>query len=279
MTKGSPSSRLAPVRASLLVARCVEEAGADLIVVYNSGYFRLNGLPSFVGNLPVGDANALMLELGHRSIIPATRSIPVIGGVYGSDPTRRIGTVLDEMVKVGYTGVINFPTVGRIDGQFRQELEAAGCGFEREVDLISMARSRDLFSLAYVFTPSEAAQMTEAGADVIVGHVGRTSGGDVGSQFAPALEEAINRLREIFFAARQVRDDVLLLSHGGPIITAKDAEFVNIRTGAAGFVAASSIERIPVEAALKNACREFKAIRATPEQETDRPTAPAKSTV
>lgn len=241
-----------------LVARCAEAGNADLVVVYNSGHFRLNGLPSFVGNLPVGDANALMLEMGARSILPAVRSVPVIGGVYAIDPTRNVDQVLDEMQRIGYSGVINFPTVGRLDGLFRRELEASGYGFAREVEMVRKARERDMLSMAYVFCDQEAADMARAGVDVVVGHVGLTGGGDVGSGLTRSLEQAVTDLRQIFAAARSERADVLLLSHGGPIATPADARYVNERCGAVGFVAASSIERLPVEAVIKSTCNEFK---------------------
>lgn len=244
-----------------LVARCAEAGGADLIVVYNSGYFRLNGLPSFVGNLPVGDANALMLELSERHVLPAVRRIPVIGGVYGIDPTRRIDGVLEQMQRIGLAGVINFPTVGRLDGGFRRELEAAGYGFAREVDLIRAAREREMLTMAYVFTPAEAEAMAQAGADIIVGHVGRTAGGDVGVDVTASLDDAVASLNAMFAAARRCSREAILLSHGGPIVTPDDAQYVSQRTDAVGFVAASGVERIPVEAAIKSTCQAFAAIR------------------
>ena len=244
-----------------LVARCAEDAGADLLVVYNSGFFRLNGHPSLLGNLPVGDANAIMLELGRRSVIPATRAIPVIGGIYGVDPTRDFDQLFDDMERAGFSGAINFPTVGRVDGQYRQDLEAAGLGFQREVEKLGRARGRGLFTLAYAYSPEDAASMADAGVDVVVGHCGLTAGGDVGSRRAMGLQHAAGVLDAIFAAARRSRDDVILLSHGGPIVSAEDADWVNTRTGAVGFVAASSIERIPIEGTLKAACRSFKAIR------------------
>jgi predicted TIM-barrel enzyme len=244
-----------------LVARCAEEAGADLVVVYNSGYFRLNGHPSLLGNLPVGDANQIMLELGERSVIPATREVPVIGGIYGVDPTRDFDRLIDEMGRVGFSGAINFPTVGRVDGQYRLDLEAAGLGFQNEVEKLRRARSRNFFTMAYVYSPDNARSMAEAGVDVIVGHCGLTAGGDVGSTRAMELDRAVEVLKDIFAAAKQARDDVILMSHGGPIVSSEDAEWVNLRTGAVGFVAASSIERIPIEGSLKAACRSFKSIR------------------
>jgi predicted TIM-barrel enzyme len=244
-----------------LVARCVDDAGADLIVVYNSGYFRLDGHVSMIGNLPVGDANAIMLELGERHVIPAVRHTPVIGGVYAADPTRNKARLMRMMQAIGYAGVINFPTIGRIDGRYRQELEAQGISFQREVEMVRLARENDYFSMAYVYSPDDAAAMAEAGADVIIGHVGLTVGGDVGSNLAMRLDEAVESLKAMFAAAKAVRSDVILLSHGGPISSPQDAELVNLRTGAAGFVGASSVERIPVEVALKEVCRQFKAIK------------------
>jgi predicted TIM-barrel enzyme len=244
-----------------LVARCAEDSGADLIVVYNSGYFRLNGHPSMLGNLPIGNANEIMLELGARSVIPVTRDVPVIGGVYGVDPTRDIGLLFEDMRRAGFSGVINFPTVGRIDGQYRRDLEAAGLGFGREVEMIRRARAEDMLTMSYVYKPEDAVAMVEAGCDVIVGHCGLTVGGDVGSTNAMALEKAFDVLNGIFDAVRKVDANVILLSHGGPLSSMADAELANLKTGAVGFVAASSIERIPIEQALKDACRGFKGIK------------------
>ena len=244
-----------------LVARCAEDAGADLLVVYNSGYFRLNGHPSMLGNLPIGNANEIMLELDGRSVIPVTRDIPVIGGVYGVDPTRDMGLLFEDMRRVGYSGVINFPTVGRIDGQYRLDLEAAGLGFDREVEMVRRARADDMLTMSYVYNPEDALRMVEAGCDVIVGHCGLTAGGDVGSTNAMALDKAFRVLNGIFDAVRKVAPEVILLSHGGPLSSMADAELANIETGAAGFVAASSIERIPIERTLKDACHGFKNIK------------------
>ena len=244
-----------------LVARCAEASGVDLVVVYNSGYYRLNGHPSMVGNLPVGDANEIMLTLGGRGVIPATRAIPVIGGVYGVDPTRDMARLLEQMLHAGFSGTINFPTVGRIDGQYRKDLEAAGLGFQREVEVVALARALDIFTMCYVYSPEDARRMVDAGVDVVVGHVGLTAGGDVGSTNAMELDRAVAILDRIFAAALETRNDVILLSHGGPISSPEDAEYVNTRTAAVGFVAASSIERIPIEATLKAACARFKSIR------------------
>lgn len=246
-----------------LVARCAEDAGADMIVVYNSGYFRLNGHPSMVGNLPIGNANEIMLDLGAKSVIPVTRDVPVIGGVYGVDPTRDMGLLFEDMRRTGFSGVINFPTVGRIDGQYRLDLEAAGLGFGREVEMVRRARAEDMLTMSYVYKAEDALRMVNAGCDVIVGHCGLTVGGDVGSTNAMVLEKAFDVLNGIFDAVHKVAPEVLLLSHGGPLSTVADAELANLRTGAVGFVAASSIERIPIEQALKDTCRGFKGIKTS----------------
>jgi len=246
-----------------LVARCAEDSGADLIVVYNSGYFRLNGHPSMLGNLPIGNANEIMLDLGGRSVIPVTRDVPVIGGVYGVDPTRDMGMLFEDMRRAGFSGVINFPTVGRIDGQYRLDLEAAGLGFGREVEMVRRARADDMLTMSYVYNADDALRMIDAGCDVIVGHCGLTEGGDVGSTNAMALEKAFDVLNGIFDAVRKSGSDAILLSHGGPLSSVADAELANLRTGAVGFVAASSVERIPIEQALKDACRGFKGIKVT----------------
>jgi predicted TIM-barrel enzyme len=214
-----------------------------------------------VANLPIGNANEIMLELGGKSVIPVTRDVPVIGGVYGVDPTRDMGMLFEDMRRVAFSGVINFPTVGRIDGQYRLDLEAAGLGFVREVEMVRRARADDMLTMSYVYKPEDALQMVDAGCDVIVGHCGLTAGGDVGSTNAMALDKAFAMLNGIFDAVRRVNSDAILLSHGGPLSSIADAELANLRTGAAGFVAASSVERIPIEQALKDACRGFKTIK------------------
>ncbi|MGJ7609037.1 phosphoenolpyruvate hydrolase family protein [Variovorax sp. LT1R20] len=243
-----------------LSARCAEEGGADLLVVYNSGYFRVNGLPSLVGGMPVGDANDIMLRLGRESIRPRLRNVPVIAGVYAVDPTRDLDDVLDSVDDIGFSGVINFPTVGRHEGSYRRELEAAGYGFSREVELVRKARERELLSLAYVYNAVEARLMAQAGVDVLIGHMGLTVGGAIGAKSSSGLEQAAAQLETSFVAASEVREDLIFLSHGGPISSAADAEFINQRTRAVGFVAASSFERIPIENALVEACRSFKEI-------------------
>ncbi|GLR87914.1 phosphoenolpyruvate hydrolase family protein [Bradyrhizobium iriomotense] len=245
-----------------LSARCAEAGGADLVVVYSSGYFRVNGLPSLVGNLPVGDANDIMFRLGRESIIPSKRSIPVIAGVFGIDPTRGIDEVLDTVESIGYSGIINFPTIGRHVGGYRADLENAGMGFELEVEMMRRARRRSLFTLAYVYNEEDAGAMASVGVDCIVAHMGLTAGGDIGAKGVDALDRIIPKLESIFDAASSAREDLFLLSHGGPITSPEDAEYVNLHSKAVGFVAASSFERIPIEIALKKACSDFKSIKS-----------------
>lgn len=245
-----------------LSMRCAEAGGADLAVVYNSGHFRVNGLPSMAGGLPVGDANDIMFRLGRESIVPSRRVIPVIAGVFGTDPTRDMDQILDTVESIGYSGIINFPTVGRHKGTpYGRDLASVGLGFEREADMMRRARRRDLFTLAYVYDADHAAAMADAGVDVIVGHMGLTTGGDIGAEYAVDLLQAVERLQAIFDAALSVRQDLILLSHGGPISSPEDAERINLQSKAVGFVAASSFERIPIEIALKKACSDFKSIR------------------
>ncbi|MBD0734720.1 phosphoenolpyruvate hydrolase family protein [Streptomyces sp. CBMA29] len=243
-----------------LVARIADRSGVDLLVVYASGKFRQDGLPSIMGALPVANANDVMLQLGRERIFPVVRDTPVIGGVYAQDITRDMDDLLDEMAATGYSGVINFPTVGRIDGNYRKDLEALGLGIGREYAMITAARERGLAALAYVYTPQEAAEMVRAGADVVVGHAGVTGGGEVGitQERTTPLDEVARVFCAVFDAAREVRDDIILLSHGGPIIEPADAAYVAARTGAHGFVGASSTERIPIERALTAVYTAFK---------------------
>ncbi|WP_219465195.1 phosphoenolpyruvate hydrolase family protein [Nonomuraea rhizosphaerae] len=242
-----------------LVARVADRSAVDLIVVYSSGKFRQDGLASIVGALPVANANEVMLELGRERIFPVVRDTPVIGGIYTHDPTRDLDDLLDQMITTGYSGVINFPTVGRIDGSYRADLESLGFGFAQEVEMLRRAAARDLLTLAYVYTPHEAAQVVEAGVDVVVAHGGVTGGGDIGLARTRTLDATAETFTGIFDAARAARDDVVVLTHGGPIITPEDAAEIAARTGAHGFVGASSTERIPIENALKTVYAAFKA--------------------
>jgi predicted TIM-barrel enzyme len=247
-----------------LTARCAALAGCDLLVVYNSGKYRMAGLPSLVGYLPVGDANALVLEMGRREIFPVAGDTPVIAGVLAVDPTREMPALLEEVRAAGFAGVINFPTVGRIDGAFRRALEQLGLGYAREAAMIAQARALDLFTLAYCFTPAEAALMARSGVDAVVAHLRTTEGGLVGLRQTASLAQAFRQARAILAAARRVAPEVLCLAHGGPLATPRETAGLYRATGAMGFVAASSIERLPTEEAVMVRARAFKSQRVAP---------------
>lgn len=244
-----------------LTAKCAALGGCDLLIVYNSGRHRMAGLPSLVGYLPVGDANAEVLEMGRREIFPVAGATPVIAGVLGVDPTREIPTFLEEVRAAGFAGVINFPTVGRIDGAFRRALEEVGLGYRREAAMIAHARRLGLFTLAYCFTPAEARLMAESGADAVVAHLKTTAGGLVGLRKPMELARAFQVVRTIFAAARRASAGVLCLAHGGPLATPRETAALYRETGAVGFVAGSSIERLPTEEAVEARARAFKAQR------------------
>jgi predicted TIM-barrel enzyme len=242
-----------------LSAKLAEAGGADLIVIYNSGFFRMNGLPSIAGYMPFGDANAIVKEMGVRHVLPAVRDVPVIAGICAYDITRDMRLLLNELTSVGFSGVINFPTVGRIDGEFRRSMEELGMGTPREAEVLGLARSLGLFTMAYVFNPEESKIMAERGVDVIVAHMKTTSGGAVGSRHPMTLEQAGERCNEIFEAATSSRSDVICLAHGGPMTGLAETAYIYAHTRAAGFVGASSIERIPTEEAISAMVRGLKA--------------------
>ncbi|MBI4254016.1 MAG: phosphoenolpyruvate hydrolase family protein [Candidatus Rokubacteria bacterium] len=244
-----------------LTAKCAALGGADLLVVYNSGRHRMAGLPSLVGYLPVGDANAEVLEMGRRQIFPVAGDTPVIAGVLGVDPTREIPVLLEEVRAAGFAGVINFPTVGRMDGAFRRALEQVGLGYRREAAMIAQASRLGLFTLAYCFTPAEAATMARSGADVVVAHLKTTAGGLVGLRRTAGLASAFRTVRAIFAAARRAAPRVLCFAHGGPLATPRETAALYRETGAVGFVAASSVERLATETAVVAHTRAFKAQR------------------
>lgn len=241
-------------------AKFAEAGGADLIIIYNSGRFRMAGHGSLAGTLAFGDANAIVQEMGAREVLPVVRELPVVAGVMGTDPLRQMWHLLGELDALGFSGINNFPTVGLIDGNFRKELEQTNLGFGREVDMIGEAHDRGFFTIVYVFDPDEARAMARAGADAIIAHMGLTVGGSIGSESALALSEAPARIEAIGDAARRVNSDILLLSHGGPIATPDDAAYVNERCSAVGFIGASSMERLPVETAIADTVRRFKQI-------------------
>lgn len=242
-------------------AKFIEKGGADLIIIYNSGRFRMAGHGSTAGLMAYGDANAVAMEIGEFEVLPVVEEVPVICGVHGSDPRRRMWHFLGQVKEMGFSGVNNFPTHSIVDGKFRQILEETGMSVQKEVEMIGLARKMDMFSIVYVGTPEEARDMAEVGADAIIAHVGTTIGGSIGVVDATmTIEEAAVKTQEIIEAGKTVRDDVIYLSHGGPISTPEDAAYVNEHTDAVGFVGASSLERMAVEESLTNLTREFKAI-------------------
>jgi predicted TIM-barrel enzyme len=243
-------------------AKFAEAGGTDLIVIYNSGRYRMSGHSSVAGLLAYGDANQIVYDMGEREVLPVVRNTPVIAGVNGTDPTRQMPHFLGRLADLGFSGVINFPTVGLIDGRIRAELEQTGLGFGREVEMIRTAHRMAFFTMVYVFTPAEAREMAEAGADVIVAHLGTTVGGTtgIGQGEAMALQAAPACVTAIAAAARGAKPDVLVLCHGGPIATPDDARYVLEHTDAVGFVGASSMERLPVEKAISETTRRFKEI-------------------
>lgn len=243
-----------------LSAKCVEAGGADLIVIYNSGRFRMAGRGSLAGMLPYGDANAIVIEMA-AEVLPVVHHTPVLAGVCGTDPFRLMPVFLRQIKDMGFAGVQNFPTVGLIDGIFRQNLEETGMGFGLEVDMIRQAHALDLLTTPYVFTPDQARAMAEAGADLLVAHMGLTTRGSIGAQTAVTIEEAVVRVQGIHAAAQATNPEVLVLCHGGPIAEPEDVEFVMAQThGIAGFFGASSVERLPTEIAITQNMRRLKAL-------------------
>jgi predicted TIM-barrel enzyme len=246
-----------------LSAKCAEAGGADLIIIYNSGRYRMAGRGSLAGMLPYGDANAIVVEMA-AEVLPVVRDTPVLAGVCGTDPFRLMSVFLDELRRLGFAGVQNFPTVGLFDGVFRANLEETGMGYGLEVETIRLAHERGMLTTPYVFTEEEAAAMAAAGADVVVAHMGLTTKGTIGARTALSLDEAVERVQALRDAAAGVRPDVIVLCHGGPIAEPEDAEYVLTRTrGVAGFFGASSMERLPTEVAITEQMRRFKRIRGT----------------
>ncbi|MWV48109.1 phosphoenolpyruvate hydrolase family protein [Rathayibacter sp. VKM Ac-2803] len=243
-----------------LSAKAAEAGGADLLIIYNSGRYRMAGRGSLSGLLAYGDANQIVVEMS-REVLPIVRDTPVLAGVNGTDPFRRMEVFLDELARLGFAGVQNFPTVGLFDGVFRQNLEETGMGFDLEVDMIRLAAERDLLTAPYVFDVETTVAMTEAGADVIVPHMGLTTSGTIGAQTALTLEESAARVQEMRDAAVAVNPDVIVLCHGGPIAEPADAAYILQHThGVAGFFGASSVERLPTERAIRQQLIDFTAI-------------------
>jgi predicted TIM-barrel enzyme len=247
-----------------LSAKCAEAGGADLIIIYNSGRYRMAGRGSLAGCMPYGDANAIVVEMAGE-VLPIVRETPVLAGVCGTDPFRLMPVFLEEIKRIGFSGVQNFPTVGLCDGQFRQNLEETGMGFGLEVEMIRAAHEAGLLCSPYVFDADQARAMAGAGADVVVAHMGLTTKGQIGATTALTLEAAAVRVQEIRDAAVSVKPDIIVLCHGGPIAEPDDAQYVlEHTTGVAGFFGASSMERLPTEVAITENMRRFKRISRTP---------------
>ncbi|GAA2092682.1 phosphoenolpyruvate hydrolase family protein [Streptomyces albiaxialis] len=243
-----------------LSAKCAEAGGVDLLIIYNSGRYRMAGRGSLAGLLPYGDANAIVVDMA-REVLPVVHDTPVLAGICGTDPFRDMGRFLDQLKTMGFTGVQNFPTVGLYDGVFRTNLEETGMGFGLEIDAVRLAHERDLLTAPYVFDPDQAAEMTRAGADVLVPHVGLTTKGSIGAGTALTLDQAVRSVQAMHDAAKRVNPDVLVLCHGGPIAEPEDAAYVLANTeGVVGFFGASSIERLPTERAIKDQTRAFKGV-------------------
>jgi predicted TIM-barrel enzyme len=247
-----------------LSAKCAEGGGADLIIIYNSGRYRMAGRGSLAGLMPYGDANAIVLEMA-AAVLPVVRETPVLAGVCGTDPFRLMDRFLRQIEDAGFSGVQNFPTVGLIDGVFRANLEETGMSYAQEVEMIGLAAERGLLTAPYVFDVASAEAMTRAGADVLVPHMGLTTKGSIGAQTARSLDDCVRLIQEMRDAAVAINPDVIVLCHGGPIAEPDDAQYVLERTrGVVGFFGASSMERLPTEIALTENMRRFKAVRAAP---------------
>ena len=244
-----------------LSAKCEEAGGIDLIVIYNSGRYRMAGRGSLAGMLAYGNANAIVVEMA-REVLPVVRHTPVLAGVNGTDPFCLFDPFLDELKVLGFSGVQNFPTVGLIDGTFRANLEETGMSYGLEVDMVAKAHAKDLLTTPYVFSEADAEAMTKAGADIVVCHLGLTTGGAIGAGTALKLEACPALVDKWAAAARKVRNDVIVLVHGGPVAEPADAEYIMKNTALCqGFYGASSMERLPAEVALTEQTRKFKAIR------------------
>lgn len=245
-----------------LTGKAIEAGGADMLMVFNSGKYRMAGHGSLSGWLAFGNANEVAFSMGANEVLPVVKEVPVICSCFGQDVTREIGTHLDRVMTENFSGINNFPTIGMIDGDFREQLELTNLGFEKEVEMVRIARSKDIFTIVYVFNADESARMAEAGADVIISHVGLTVGGMIGTTKSLTMEESADLTREIMEAGKAKRDDVIYLAHGGPLATPKDfAAFMKLLPEIDGFVGASSMERIPTEDAIKATVKEFKALR------------------
>jgi predicted TIM-barrel enzyme len=242
-------------------AKCAEAGGADLIIIYNSGRYRMAGRGSLAGMMPYGDANGIVVEMA-AEVLPVVQNRPVLAGVCGTDPFRLMPVFLKQLKEIGFSGVQNFPTVGLIDGTFRANLEGTGMGYDKEVAAIRLAHELDLFTSPYVFNPDEATAMAQAGADMLVAHVGLTTAGTIGAAVAFTLDEAVERVLAMAEAGRRVRDDILVICHGGPFDEPENVgKALAKMPGIAGFFGASSIERLPTERAITGQVEAFKTLK------------------
>ncbi|MFC2012994.1 phosphoenolpyruvate hydrolase family protein [Chloroflexota bacterium] len=242
-------------------AKCEAAGGSDLIIIYNSGRYRMAGKPSIAGTMPFGDANGIIMEMAGE-VLPVVKDIPVIAGVCAQDPFRPMDRFLKQLLETGFSGVQNFPTVGVVDGNYRYRLEHAGMGFDKEVEMIALARKLGLLTTPYAFDEEQAQEMAKAKADILVAHMGGTVGGAVGNVVEMTLTEAAVRIQRIHDAAKAVNPDILVICHGGPVAEPEDAEYILKNTrGVAGFYGASSMERLPVERAITEQVRKFRKIK------------------
>ncbi|NRF96131.1 phosphoenolpyruvate hydrolase family protein [Paenibacillus frigoriresistens] len=241
-----------------LSAKCAETGGVDLIIIYNSGRYRMAGRGSLAGLMPYGDANHIVMEMA-AEVLPIVKHTPVLAGVCGIDPFRLMDVYLKSLKEMGFTGVQNFPTVGLCDGMFRKNLEETGMGYDLEVEMIRQAHELDLLTTPYVFNEEEAVKMAKAGADVLVAHVGLTTKGSIGASTALSLDESVDIVQRIHDAGKSINPNIIVICHGGPISEPEDAEYVLRRTsGVVGFFGASSVERLPTEIAITEQARKFK---------------------
>ncbi|KAF9700953.1 hypothetical protein EKO04_001062 [Ascochyta lentis] len=244
-----------------LSAKFIEQGGGDLIIIYNSGRYRMAGRGSLAGLMPYGNANDVVLEMAGE-VLPIVQKTPVLAGICATDPFRSMDKFLVQLKDLGFAGVQNFPTVGLIDGTFRQNLEETGMSYDAEVEIMREARRMDLLTTPYVFNVEEARKMADAGADILVAHMGLTTSGSIGATSGKSLDDCVKLIQEIRDAAVKIKDDVIVLCHGGPIAKPEDAEYVISRTeGVHGFYGASSMERLPVEEAITNITRTFKNLK------------------
>jgi predicted TIM-barrel enzyme len=242
-------------------AKLAEAGGADLIIIYNSGRYRMAGRGSLAGLMPYGDANAIVVDMASE-VLPVVKDTPVLAGVCGTDPFRLMPVYLKQLKEIGFSGVQNFPTVGLIDGNFRANLEGTGMGYDKEVEMVHTAHQLDLFTSPYVFDTDQAKAMAQAGADMLVAHVGLTTAGTIGAAVALSLDDAIAMVLEIAEAGRSVREDILVICHGGPFDEPDNVGIALERMpNVAGFFGASSIERLPTERAIRGQVEAFKSLK------------------